>query len=52
MVLFVIDSLVNGMLNPVYILCAGCLVTAYETEARASREMDYVINDQELLDPG
>jgi len=37
-IIFMIDSLVNGMINPVYILCAGVLVSYYV----ASKEKGYV----------
>lgn len=29
-IFFMIDSLVNGMVNPIYVLCAGVLVSYYE----------------------
>ena len=33
-IFFVVDSLVNGMPNPVYVLCTGALVSNYRTTTR------------------
>jgi len=39
-VFFMIDSLLNSMVNPVYILCAGALVSYYENSLEISTQME------------
>ena len=38
-IFYVIDSLLNGMFNPVYVLCAGALVSSYETSREKKAEI-------------